>query len=172
MTESIQSIPKRLSTNGVALFVLGILLCSAVVNANAQVELKNTIKKIHTTVDADGEIARTLVPADRVVPGDELQYVIQFSNNGADPIDAGSIVITDLVPDHTEYVANSAYGAGTKISYSVDGETFAESQALKVRREGEEVDASAPDYRAIQWAFNPGLAPGDSGYVSFNVRLK
>jgi len=87
-------------------------------------------------------------------------------------VDAGSIVITDVVPAHTEYLDGTAFGAGTQIWYSVDGEMYAPPNELTVVNDGVEMLASAKDYRSIRWTFAPALDPGDSGYISFNVRLK
>ena len=167
------NITTRTNTNTLALFLLGIVLGLAITNsAHAQVKLENTIKKIETYVAEDGEVKRSVVAADSVVPGDELQYVIRFKNEGEQSVDAGSIVIRDLVPEHTEYIAGTAFGSGTDIIYSLDGETFANPEALTVMTDGAEVVADAQAYRAIQWSFAPELKPGESGYVSFNVRLK
>ena len=167
------NVSTRTTSNTLALFLLGILLGVALTgNAHAQVTLENTIKKIETYVAEDGEVKRSAVDAESVVPGDELKYVIRFKNEGEQPVDAGSIVIRDLVPEHTEYIAGTAFGSGTNIFYSLDGENFADPEALKVVSDGTEVMADAGAYRAIQWSFAPELQPGESGYVSFNVRLK
>jgi len=149
-----------------------VFLVSAAGSAHAQVQLDNTIKKVETFVNAEGEVERRLVDANSVVPGDELQYTVRFTNNGSQSVDAGSIVITDVVPAHTEYLDGTAFGAGTQIWYSVDGEMYAPPNELTVVNDGVEMLASAKDYRSIRWTFAPALDPGDSGYISFNVRLK
>ncbi|NOX51583.1 MAG: DUF11 domain-containing protein [Gammaproteobacteria bacterium] len=140
--------------------------------AQAQVRLDNTIKKVQTFVNESGEVQRRMVDADSVIPGDELQYTIRFTNHGEQTVDAGTIVITDAIPSHTEYLDGTAFGSGTQISFSVDGEGFAAPAQLLVLNEGDEGLASAQQYTGIRWAFSPMLAPGESGYVSFNVRLK
>ncbi len=152
--------------------VLALVTACAVTTANAEVRLENTIKKVETFVNEAGEVERRLVDAHSVVPGDELQYTVRFSNNGKLPVDAGTIVITDAIPAHTEYLDGTAFGAGTDIWFSVDGEAFAPPQDLMVVKDGTELPAAAKDYRSIRWTFGPALKPGDSGYVSFNVRLK
>jgi uncharacterized repeat protein (TIGR01451 family) len=152
--------------------LLTLLTVSAATTAHAQVKLDNTIKKVETFVNEAGEVERRLVDATSVVPGDELQYTVRFTNDGQLPVDAGTIVITDVVPEHTEYLDGTAFGAGTQVWFSVDGETFAAPADLSLVKDGIEVAASAKDYRSIRWSFGPQLDPGDSGYVSFNVRLK
>jgi uncharacterized repeat protein (TIGR01451 family) len=140
--------------------------------AEAQVRLDNSIKKVETFVNEAGDVERRLVDANSVVPGDELQYTVRFTNNGNEPVDAGTIVITDAIPAHTEYLDGTAFGAGTDIWFSVDGEMFASPADLSVVKDGAELLAAAKDYRSIRWTFGPNLKSGDSGYVSFNVRLK
>jgi hypothetical protein len=81
-------------------------------------------------------------------------------------------VITNPIPENTEYLDDTAFGSGTVIVYSLDGEAFAAPEALTVMDQGVEVSASAKEYRAIRWIFEPELKPGESSHVSFNVRLK
>jgi len=140
--------------------------------AAAQVELVNTIKKVDTFVDESGAVQRRLVEAASVVPGDELQYTVRFANRGDVAVDPGTIVITDVIPVHTEYLDGTAFGSGTEVSFSVDGEAFAAPADLNVLRDGVETPAAAKDYRSIRWHFAPELAPGSESYVTFNVRLK
>jgi uncharacterized repeat protein (TIGR01451 family) len=113
-----------------------------------------------------------MVDANSVVPGDELRYTITFTNDGGETVDAGSVVITNPLPDETEYLDGTAFGSGTDIVFSVDGENFAAPEALSVIQDGVEAPASAKDYHSIRWAFRPALEPGETGNVSFSVRLK
>ena len=80
--------------------------------------------------------------------------------------------VTHPIPDNTEYLDGTAFGAGTDIEFSVDGEAFAAADKLRVQRDGSEVPAQAADYAAVRWTFKPQLAAGDTGSVSFNVRLR
>ena len=88
-------------------------------------------------------------------------------------VDAGSIVITNPVPTSTQYIDGTAFGAGTQIRFSADqGVTFDADSDLKIVKSGVEQLAAAQDYTTIQWQFQPNLAPGETGQVSFNVKLK
>lgn len=140
--------------------------------AAAQVALENTVQKVETFVNEAGEPQRRLVDADSVVPGDELRYTITFTNNGAEVVDAGSIVITNPIPAETDYLDGTAAGSETEIDYSVDGENFGSAEELTISQGEAEVIASAKDYQSIRWVFQPALEPGESGDVSFGVRLK
>jgi uncharacterized repeat protein (TIGR01451 family) len=174
MTLSIKDQLTRSLSRGagaVRLFVLfsGLVLSA---HATAEVTLENSVQKVETFVNESGETERRLLDADSVVPGDELRYTIQFTNNGSDVVDANSVVITNPIPENTEYLDDTAFGSGTVIVYSLDGEAFAAPEALTVMDQGVEVSASAKEYRAIRWIFEPELKPGESSHVSFNVRLK
>ncbi len=137
----------------------------------AEVKLENTVMKVAAVVNELGVAERHLVDADSVLPGDELRYTILFNNDGTEVVDAQSIVITNPIPADTEYLEGTASGLATEIVFSVDGETFARPEELRVVDGGKEVQASAEDYRSIRWTFQPPLAPGESSDVSFNVLL-
>lgn len=152
--------------------IIATFLLAAATSAMAQVTLENTVQKVETFVNDTGEPQRRLVDAESVVPGDELRYTITFTNAGSEVVDAGSIVITNPIPPETEYLDGTAFGSGTEIDFSLDGETFAPADELMISQGGAEVIASAKDYRSIRWVFQPALEPGETGNVSFNVRLK
>jgi len=104
--------------------------------------------------------AVTLVKSvDRVsaVPGDVLTYTITYASSGS--VDAREVVVLDPVPGETEYVAGSATGTGTLIEFSHDGGTsFDGSEVAPVTH--------------IRWRLSAPLAPGDSGAVAFQARVR
>jgi len=141
--------------------------------ALAEVALSTTVQELERVVAPDGSVSSQLVAPDKVVPGDDMHYTITFRNAGKTAVDAGTVVITNPVPENTTYIGESAFGAGTTILFSVDGgAVFRKANELTVVRDGVEVPASANDYTTIRWTFGPALAPGAQGNVSFNVRLK
>lgn len=162
----------RAGRPGRAIFLSLALLLAAPLAA-AQVALDNSVKKVETFLDEDGVPQRRLVDVESVVPGDELRYTITFTNQGAENVDAGSIVITNPIPNDTEYLDGTAFGSGTDITFSTDaGGSFDDPDQLSVARSGTSVPAMAKDYTTIRWQFNPELKPGETSFVSFNVRLK
>jgi len=141
--------------------------------AVADVNLNTSVQKVQTYVTEDGERKTRLVSAEEIVPGDELRYVIEYSNVGGLAVDQDSIVITDPIPKDTIYVSGTAFGSGTEISFSVDeGGEFVAERDLRVERNGVVTIASPEDYTTIRWKFGPVLEPGQKGHVSFNVVLK
>lgn len=141
--------------------------------AQARVELVNEVHKIDRFVDDKGRVQRRLVEPNRVIPGDELRYSVRFTNVGDDPVDAGSVVITNPIPGNTEYLEGTAAGDSAEIFYSIDaGAQFGSPSVLRVEENGSKAPANASDYTTIRWVYAPSLAPGATGTVSFNVRLK
>ncbi len=88
-----------------------------------------------------------------VDPGDVLRYTIVISNSGAVP--ATGVVLTDVVPDNTTYVADSLRLNGALVGS--DGGVFPLISGLPV-----------------QSSDNPGvgiISPGESAVVTFEVRV-
>lgn len=135
------------------------------------IEIKIDVKKVEvTTVNGKKKVHE--VEAKTVVPGDELLYTIYFKNIDRVPVD--NINITDPIPKRTKYKDGSAFGAGTEISFSVDGgKTYAKADDLTVTdANGETRRAQAGDYTDIRWIFKPKLAPGKTGTAQFRVIVK
>ena len=106
-----------------------------------------------------------------VLPGDVLLYTIAFSNTGTRDAAAGSIVITNPLPENTRYIEGSAAGADTIISFSVDGELFAAPEELQVTDTSGPRMALAAEYRSIRWTFQPLLTPGQSSQLRFELSI-
>jgi uncharacterized repeat protein (TIGR01451 family) len=141
--------------------------------ALADVKLNTTVQKVERVAAPDGSVGSRLVPAERVIPGDDVHYTITFVNDSTAAADAGSVVITNPIPENTQYIADSAFGSGTTIRFSVDGgKTFHPANELSVVRDGVKVPATSADYTTIRWVFGPALAPAAQSYVSFNARLQ
>lgn len=149
-----------------ALVTLWAALCAALCAAQVAAEVV-----LSTSVDRVVGGDRRSVEAG-VSPGDVLRYTISFTNQGTQTARAGTIVITNPLPEGTEYVDGSAGGAGTVVTFSVDGERFAAPESLMVQQDGASRVATAGDYRSIRWTFRPALSAGESGEVSFDLRIR
>lgn len=114
-------------------------LLTASVSTAGEVELSTLVYR----VERGGEMNRV----DRVVPGDELQYEIEFANASNLAIDPDTLVIIDEIPRGTVYVQDSAAGANTDISFS-------------------------PERGEIRWTLRPRLRPGQSGKLTYRVRVQ
>lgn len=153
--------------------VAALIACSVSSQAFAQGEgcivLKSSAEVETEVVGAKGEKTKKLVPADRVVPGTEVVWTVTANNICKKPSD--NVVINNPVPQHMSYVANSAAGPGSDISYSLDGKSFAKSDALTVAENGAARKARADEYKVIRWTFKDALAPGASATAQFRAVL-
>ena len=131
--------------------------------------LKSTAEVEQEVVNAKGEKSTQLVPAAKVVPGVEVVWTVTANNICKTPSD--KVTINNAVPEHMTYVANSAAGPGTEISFSVDGQTFAAPAQLLVQENGAKRQARADEYRHIRWIFKDSLQPGASAFARFRAVL-
>ena len=150
-----------------------LLLCSLGSQAFAAdpgcIVLKSTAEIEQEVVNAKGEKSTTLVPANKVVPGVEVVWTVTANNVCKQPSD--KVTINNAVPEHMTYVANSATGAGTDITYSVDGQTFGTPEQLTVKADGGTRKARADEYKHIRWVFKNSLQPGASAFARFRAVL-
>jgi uncharacterized repeat protein (TIGR01451 family) len=121
------------------------------------------------TVTEDGKSATKLVPAEKVLPGEEVVYILSFSNEGDS--EARDLVINNPIPEHTWYRQGSAFGAGTQISVSVDGgKRYGNLIDLDVTlANGEQRAATFKDVSHVRWTVNYALQPGKTGTVSYRA---
>jgi uncharacterized repeat protein (TIGR01451 family) len=129
----------------------------------AEVESKRT--------EAGREVVK-LVPADRVVPGDQVIYTVQVRNAGAAAVE--SPTVTEALPEHTRYIADSAVGPGAAVSYSVDGgRTFDLVENLSVQGpDGHPRPAVAADITHIRWQLKNSLKSNSVAFVRFRAVVK
>ena len=106
-----------------------------------------------------------------VFPGDVLRYTIVFENTSTQDVAAGSVVITNPLPEQTVYLEGSAMGTDTLITFSVDGEIFGPPGELLVGEGASARAATASDLRVIRWTYEPLLPAGASSEVSFELLI-
>ncbi|MBN1378220.1 MAG: DUF11 domain-containing protein [Gammaproteobacteria bacterium] len=128
-------------------------------------------KEVEVTND-QGEKEFKLVEPATVLPKDEIIYIITFENISNQPV--SNINITDPIPNNSIYKRNSAFGAGTKIEFSIDGgKTYAAPENLKMKNStGVEVSAEPENYTNIRWIYTDALQPGQEGTVTFRTIIE
>ena len=155
------------------LFILTMLVpAAAAAQDGALVKLKSEVLKEVQVVDETGATVVRLVPVTNAMPGELLTFTISYTNEGDD--EATDIVLTNPVPEHMVYEAQSAQGEGSRISYSVDGGSiYGPPDSLSVTGDdGKEHQAVPSDYTHIRWQLDDPVAPGGSGAVSFKASVK
>lgn len=159
-------------------WLLGMTLAILPLAGIAEVTLNTTVVRISTSLPAPDPAGSSEIGAtdgadlpSEVFTGDVLRYTIVFENTSTQDVAAGSVVITNPLPADTVYIEGSALGEDTFISFSVDGETFAAPGELLVGQGAQVRAATAADYRAIRWAYEPVLPAGAVSEVSFELLI-
>jgi uncharacterized repeat protein (TIGR01451 family) len=134
------------------------------------IELKTVAEIQEQYVDERGNAATRLVPAGKVVPGDEVVWTIVANNVCTAP--AGDVAITNPVPQHMRYVRDSAFAAGAAIEFSLDGTAFAAPAALRVTEaDGSRRTARAEEYSHIRWVLSRPMGPNESWLVRYRAAV-
>jgi uncharacterized repeat protein (TIGR01451 family) len=135
------------------------------------VSLKTEAQMEQSYVDAQGKPAKRLVAPGKVVPGDEVIWTITATNSCDKP--AERVAIENAVPEHMRYVADSAMGPGTEITYSVNGREFKKADELVVRdADGKTRPAGADDIKSIRWVLGTPIAPKSIAFARYRARVK
>jgi uncharacterized repeat protein (TIGR01451 family) len=153
-------------------FSTSFLIAAALPVYAAPVDI-SLINVAETEVPADIDGVKTLkrIPATIVPPSGEVIYTTTFRNISDHPV--GNIVITNAVPQDTFFVANSAAGSNTEVSYSLNGKRYDKPENLEVSgAHGKGRPAIASDYSNIRWAYKGELPAGKSDQVSFRVKVR
>jgi uncharacterized repeat protein (TIGR01451 family) len=156
------------------------LACSAIAIAQAQqgdavqgtLELSIVVEKVVETDQGDGATKTDLVPVEVALPGDEVVYTVTFSNVSTQPAD--NVRITNPIPSEMRYLANTAFGPGSNVLYSVDGGlTYGAPKELAVTADdGSRRAADASDYTHIRWVLNAPLDAGAKGFARFRAVVR
>ena len=133
------------------------------------------VKAIAEVEHVSGERGREttkLVGADRVVSGDAVIYTLEIRNISA--VSVRKPIVTYPIPEHMVYVADSAVGPGTEVSYSIDsGRSFEAPESLRIQEPGSEPRlAKAADYTHIRWQLKNALKANSVAFVRFRARVK
>jgi uncharacterized repeat protein (TIGR01451 family) len=152
---------------------LAVLAVAAAAEAKPRIVISIQQTKEVTESAPTGKVTR-FVPATSVSPGDVLEYVLVYTNEGDEP--ATNAVIEDPVPKGTRFLANSASGEGAEITFSNDnGKSFAPAVKLtyEIKTPSGAVErrvVTPSDYTNIRWTV-ARVPAGASGKVSFRVRV-
>jgi uncharacterized repeat protein (TIGR01451 family) len=138
--------------------------------ARGCIELKTVGELEQSYVDAAGKQATRLVPAAKVVPGDEVVWTITASNICTTP--AADVAITNPVPAHMSYVGESAFGPGSKIEFSLDGKAFGTPDSLLVKTaDGAQHTARADEYTHVRWVLGQTIGPSETLVVRYRAKV-
>jgi uncharacterized repeat protein (TIGR01451 family) len=130
------------------------------------------IAEVESRLVEHGREVRKLLPADRVVSGDWIIYTLEVRNTAPTVIRNPTVIYP--VPEHMSYVADSAVGPATEVSFSVDGgHSFDVPENLKLQdADGQRRLAAAAEYTHIRWQLKHGLKGNSVAFVRFRARVK
>ena len=155
-------------TLGVAMLIAGLEVSA---QGGGCLALKTEGQVEESYVDAQGKPAKRLVAPGKVVPGTEVIWTITATNSCSAP--AEKAVIENNVPQHTVYVPDSASGADTEITFSLDGREFKKAHELTVREaDGKTRAVRADEIKTIHWLVVKPLAPKASVSVRYRVKVQ
>ncbi len=155
-------------TNFRMLPALMMIVVSHAALAQSSAEVVSTLSVQRITNQAEGK--EMAGPAASAKPGDVLEYVVDYKNQGKSA--ARSLVVTLPLPTGTEYIPNSANPVASLAS--VDGIAYAPLPLMrKVKQaDGKVIDQPVPyaNYRFLRWA-GLDLAPGKNRRYTTRVKL-
>jgi uncharacterized repeat protein (TIGR01451 family) len=170
--------PLGFNLTGIALVVLGIAMAAngqsraAAAEAQGDSLAVKASAEVETKISLNGRDTIKLMPADHVVPGDELIYTLEIRNTGAAPVLVPSVRFA--IPHHMRYIADSAAGPGADVSFSVDGgRTFDLPENLQVAGPaGRLRPATVADYTHIRWQLKQRLNVNSVAFARFRAVVK
>ena len=132
----------------------------------------NTSAELQVKVIAEVEAKSQLTPAERVMPGDYMIYTLEVTNVGSRAV--ANPVVTNPVPAHMLYIADSAVGPGAEVTFSVDGgRSFDRPENLQLASTDAGLrPAVAADYTHIRWQLRNALKAQSIAFVRFRTRVK
>lgn len=154
-----------------AMVLLPFVSSAALAKPNLQM---NVTAEKEVTVTEGGKAVVKRVKADKSAPGETLIFTLSYTNAGDEK--AVDVKLDNPLPGGTRYVADSATGANSLVSFSVDGgKTFAKPDQLAVEKvvagKKEKGRAQVADYTTIRWVISE-IQPGQSGQVSFRAQVQ
>ncbi|MEE9302626.1 MAG: hypothetical protein V3U84_02465 [Thiotrichaceae bacterium] len=162
---------KLLTLLHVSIMGLLVLGSSNLAAKQGHIKLTSQVQKVITVKTEQGKLVNKLIVADKVLPGEVVQYTNTFVNISAEGAD--NIGITNPIPKHTVYIPNTAKGDNFNIIYSVDGgKNWEIPSKLKIKNsDGSLRNAKPTDYTHIRWKYKTSLSPNEKKSVSYQVRL-
>lgn len=159
-----------LSTKFLVFFFLVFALLTVPIYGAGKLDLKNEafVEKIRTK--KDGKKVKSIEPAVKVLPGEEVIFVITYMNGGDKP--ATDIIITNPIPKNMTY--KSAAGDSDEITQvSVDGgKRFDKLEKLKIKeKKSKSRQALVGDVTHVRWILAKALPPKKKGKVRLRATL-
>jgi uncharacterized repeat protein (TIGR01451 family) len=141
----------------------------ALAQDQACIAIKVTPETVSEAIDKKDRKVKQLLPAETINPGEVVLYTVSATNVCDRPIE--SAVILTPMPRHVTYIANSAVGPGTTVTFSVDGGfNYGAPDSLSIAGSGGTSRKALPkDYTHIRWVMSKPLKPGAVALARFRA---
>lgn len=151
-----------------AIVLLALLLTPGLAWASDRIALTSDVFVERSLTGDDGKARIVLDQPDRVLPGDNLVFVLRYRNAGTAP--ASNFSVTNPLPATVSFRDT---GAG-QARYSVDGgRKWGSLSTLKLReRAGKWRSARPDDVTHVRWTFRQPLPAGASGKLTFRGTVR
>jgi len=160
-----------------ALLVLVAMLSAGFVSFATAKQNENPIKitsyaETKIKVEENGKQIEKTVKADKILPGQLIQYITIYENTGDKAVDGVNVI--NPIPSQLIYNLNTAWGENSDVSHSIDGgKAWGTLESLKKKdKNGKLVAIAAGDITHIRWRNKGSLQPGEKRMVGFKVKLK
>lgn len=151
--------------------VLMLLMLPSILWAQGTIQVQSRAEMEVTKTNDRGEEVTVLIPAEKVLPGEVVVYTNTITNAGEESAEA--VTINNPVPEHTNYLAGSAFGDATILFSADNGRNFApEGEVEAIGADGKPRLAQPNEYTHIRWRLLNELTAGESSEVGFRVRLQ
>ena len=136
------------------------------IDLTAEVEVEETV---------DGKVVTKRIPAAEAEPGQMIFYTLTYRNSGNEQ--ATNVNLNDPIPKETMYVAGSAFGEGTTITFSADGgktyqaETNVTYKSKNANGSMSEKTATPDQFTNIRWTVQT-VPAGFGGIVGFEAMVR
>jgi len=145
----------------------------AVEGLKPKLDLKTIAEKEIVRI-AGGKESVERIPAKDSQSGDVIVYTVNYKNNGQ--TDAKDAFITDPIPPGTCYIDGSASTEGVLLAFSLDSGNTYQRPPVMIKKKGadgkdSEVPAPPASFTHIRWTFPKALVSGQSGELTFKVKV-
>jgi uncharacterized repeat protein (TIGR01451 family) len=151
-----------------AILSISAMGCASAVLAQSPIQLSSNIYVEKIEMRADGATAVTLETPAKILPGDQLVFVVRYKNVGHQA--ASGLTVTNPIPRAIRFNGTSD---GTEIVSVDGGKNWGPLGQLKVAgADGKSRPALMTDVTHLQWRINQSLAAGAAGKLIFRGVVK
>lgn len=146
-----------------AIAIMALSCAVSPVYASSDLKLSSTVYVERTETQEDGSSKSVLNKPTTVIPGDNLVFVVKYTNASTSP--ASNLLVTNPLPAPVIY--NGSADGNEEVSVD-GGKSWGSLNTLFVKKsDGTSRPALMRDVTHVRWTINETLAAGSSGKLIF-----